>query len=256
MSGTIELCKVQHYVAVDKLKTHPDNPRTIKIDRLEALKDSIIQKGFYQPILVWKKNGVVLAGNHRLMAVRELIAEGYEFKSPDGKGPVLPVVIEDVEDDVAEAILFETNNSYADWVEDKLRSALEKAEADGHSVIDFGFTQDFVDNLLNSALKDADDIAKESERDIEPVDADKLASALAEEEFESLILPKASYERLMALLGEVAKTLDKEWIEGDPLAPAVDALCQAAFEADLMSDVMRKKVAPKEEEKPKKGKKK
>lgn len=88
-SNKIELCKVKTYAKISDLKVHPHNPRTISSDRLEQLKNSILKKGFYEPILVWKKGGVVLSGNHRLQAARELIEEGYEFISHDGQKDVL-----------------------------------------------------------------------------------------------------------------------------------------------------------------------
>lgn len=158
MSNQIEVCKSASYVPVGKLKFHPNNPRTIRPERLEQLKRSITDKGFYQPILVWKKGGIVLAGNHRLLAAQELISEGWSFMAPNGATDSLPVVIEDVSEEVAQAILFETNNTYAEWVDERLRVAIEEAEELGRDVKSFGFTQDEIDVLLKDALKDAEDI--------------------------------------------------------------------------------------------------
>lgn len=158
MSDKILVCDVATYLPINKLNFHPSNPRRIRPDRLELLKDSIVEKGFYQPILVWKKKNIVLAGNHRLLAVQELIKDGYEFVTSDGKHKDhLPVVVEDVSDEVAEAILYETNNLYAEWVEDKLREAIIAIESAGRSPIKYGFEQSEVDRLLASAIKDADD---------------------------------------------------------------------------------------------------
>lgn len=168
MSATIEICKVKNYIAVDDLKFYPQNPRTIKPERLAELKRSIRSKGFYQPILVWKKNGIVLAGNHRLLAAKELINEGFTFKTQDGKHKnVLPVVIEDVSEEVAKAILFESNNTYAEWIEDKLRQALEDAESSGFDLSAFGFTQEYVDSILKGAEKDAEALLKDSNNELD-----------------------------------------------------------------------------------------
>lgn len=168
MSATIEVCKVQSYIAVDDLKFYPQNPRTIKPERLAELKRSIRSKGFYQPILVWKKNGIVLAGNHRLLAAKELINEGFTFKTQDGKHKnVLPVVIEDVSEEVAKAILFESNNTYAEWIEDKLRQALEDAESSGFDLSAFGFTQEYVDSILKGAEKDAEALLNGSNSELD-----------------------------------------------------------------------------------------
>lgn len=156
MGKKIELCGVKNYIAVEDLQFYPNNPRKISEVRLEQMKKSIVQKGFYEPILVWSKDNIILAGNHRTKAVLELIAEGYEFDSPDGKKKgVLPVVIEDVSDEVAEEILFETNNHYAEWVEDKLQAALTEAQQAGRNIEGFGFTAEEVDLLVIKAIEEA-----------------------------------------------------------------------------------------------------
>jgi DNA modification methylase/ParB-like chromosome segregation protein Spo0J len=150
----IELCKVKEYLPISKIKLHPENPRTITRDRLDSLKKSILKKGFYQPILVWKRGNVVLSGNHRLIAVKELLEEGYDFLSPEGKKSVLPVVVEDCSPEVAEAILFEANNSYASWIEDKLMSALEKV--DEVALEDYGFSPEQLDAMIKKASADVE----------------------------------------------------------------------------------------------------
>ena len=224
----IPLCLVENYLPIEKLKLHPNNPRTIKPDRLQALKDSIISKGFYQPILVWRKGHVILAGNHRFMAVQELIKEGFTFNSPDGAKHVLPVVIEDVEAEVAEAILFETNNTYAEWVEEKLRLAIKDAEDRGVNPSEYGFTSDQVDNLLHNALEDADAITPPPGSlgtSLDPTDEAGVMEAIGDEEFESLILPKPVYETMTGLLADIAKTINPEWTEGDDYGVAAQMLC-------------------------------
>jgi ParB-like chromosome segregation protein Spo0J len=241
MSNVIEVCKVNSYADISKLKFHPKNPRTIKVDRLEQLKDSIIKKGFYQPILVWKKGGIVLAGNHRLLAAQELVKEGWTFKSPEGKENVLPIVMEDVSDEVAEQILFETNNTYAEWVEDKLRDAIQSAEQKGRSISSFGFTTDYVDNLLASAIDDAEKATKKIRDSMDEEGSDDLDKLMAEtadeEEFESLILPKSVYTKLTALLADISEALVPEWHEGDGYKEAVLALLQAADETEITEHI-------------------
>jgi ParB-like chromosome segregation protein Spo0J len=229
----ISLCRVETYLPIEKLKLHPDNPRQISKEKLEALKQSIIDKGFYQPILVWKKGNIILAGNHRYMAVKELVREGYEFNSWTGKEKhVLPVVIEDVTDEMAESILFESNNHYAEWIEEKLAEAIAKAQEAGRDVEGFGFDKEYVDVLLKTALSDAEGII--TDRKVEPVDYDEIEGAIGDhDEFESLILPRPVYETAVELLAKVAKGLNKEWSEGDSYAEAMGALCQFAREKGI-----------------------
>lgn len=237
----INLCKVNQYIAIDKLKFHPNNPRTIKPERLQQLKDSIIERGFYQPILVWKKGGIVLAGNHRLKAAQELVEEGFIFKSPkDGEEQVLPVVIEDVDARTAETILFESNNHYAEWVEDELRKALKEAEDVGRNISSFGFDQSYIDNLLATSLKDAEEAVKASERSIEPVDGAKLRDAVGEkDELCNLVLGKDVYEQVTELLGTVAKAINKDWKPGDSYDEAAQAMCQLMRESGALEDFVK-----------------
>lgn len=154
----INVCEVENYKAIKDLKFHPDNPRNITRERLDDLKRSIVEKGFYQPILVWTKDNIVLAGNHRLKASLELLDEGYTFKGPGKLKNVLPVVIEDVSEEMANALLFDTNNSYADWVQDQLKSALADAQGAGRDLKQYGFSDNQISDLLNKALKDAEGI--------------------------------------------------------------------------------------------------
>jgi ParB-like chromosome segregation protein Spo0J len=238
MSNVIQVCAVEQYIDISKLKFHPDNPRTIKADRLDQLKLSITDKGFYQPILVWKKGNIVLAGNHRLLAVQELLKEGWEFEAPNGKKNVLPVVIENVTEKVARQILFETNNTYAEWVEDKLKDALNKAEEAGEKLGAYGFTNDQIDEFMVSALADAEKATKKIRDDIEE-DSEldsflEKSAAEAEEEFESLVLPKSIYNPLKALLGDISEALVPEWQEQHGYKQAVLALVKAADEKDLI----------------------
>ena len=83
-------------VGVDDLTTHPGNPRR---GDLAAVKASIEVNGFYGTIVAQRSSGYVLAGNHRLMAAREL---GMEH---------VPVVWVDCDDTRARAILAADNRT-------------------------------------------------------------------------------------------------------------------------------------------------
>lgn len=188
MSNKIELCSVKQYAKIEKLKTHPNNPRTISRERLDELKMSIINKGFYEPILVWKKGLVVLSGNHRLMAVKELIRDGFEFISPNGERDVLPVVIEDIPYKTAEAILFEANNHYSDWVESKLKEAIQEAHDHGSNVKEFGFNNAELKKLMRTAEKEAESYVDREKKEIKRIERELKKEILdvepLEKEFE------------------------------------------------------------------------
>jgi len=177
----ITTCEVKEYVHVDRLRLHPENPRKIEKDRFEDLKRSIVEKGFYEPILVWGKDNIVLSGNHRLKAAQALIKDGYEFKTPLGKNQ-LPVVYEDCDEDTAKAILFESNNHYAEWIEEKLREAVKDAEEIANG---FGFTTKEIDTMI-----------REASEKIEPVDINDFL----EEEKDVLFVPPELEGDLRSLL--------------------------------------------------------
>jgi len=216
----IKVCKVKNYLPLDELKLHPNNPRAIRPERLLDLKASILKNGIYQPFLVWEKENIILAGNHRYLAIQELMAEGREFDND------MPVVMEACTEEQAQAILFQSNNTYADWVEEKLRSALLEAEEAGRNVKEFGFTSEFVDSLLNAAIKEAEVLIDE-DPDIDDILGDDKApkSSVKEDDFETLILPAEAHRRLVELLTEISKVEISGWEEGESFEDAVNYLC-------------------------------
>ena len=237
----IKTCKVANYIEIKKLKFHPKNQelRQISLERMKDLKQSIIDKGFYEPILVWKKNATILAGNHRVKAVNELVDEGYEFETPGGKINHLPVVVEDCDGAMAYKILHESNNQYASWIEDRLSSALKEAEEAGENLRDYGYTTEEVDRLLQTALEEVEEDLT-SEDDGEP---NPHITPPREDRFEHLILPQEIYLELVDILKPIAKSLNDSWREGDSLTEAVQAMCQRIREKGIF-DEKGKKIQP------------
>ena len=62
---------------LDKLKENPDNPRTISKEKFEKLKNNIqkFPKMLELRPIVYNKKNIVLGGNMRLKAIRELAVE-------------------------------------------------------------------------------------------------------------------------------------------------------------------------------------
>ena len=69
LNGSQSLLGPLEHVPVNRLRCHPDNPRTAD---LEAIKASLQANKQFEPLIVQKSTGHVLAGNHRLIAAREL----------------------------------------------------------------------------------------------------------------------------------------------------------------------------------------
>lgn len=234
MAKKIDVCRVEHYRKIKDLEVHPDNPRTISRDRLNDLKDSIIKKGFYEPILIW--NEKVISGNHRLIAVRELIKEGWKI----GEDNSLPVVIEECSEDMAKQILFETNNRYAEWIDEKVREALNAA--DKADLAGFGFSSAELDIWIDKAEGEArstmetiySDLDEDDDSDWLDLPDEKVApeakvtDKVTSREYEqqkALVLPQSTYNKFIQLLLNVAKQAESSWKEGDDIAIVIDLLC-------------------------------
>jgi len=234
----IQVCKVATYAPIHKLKFHPKNSelREITRERTDDLKNSIKKKGFYEPLLVWKKGGVVLAGEHRIKAALELIEEGFEFVTTTGKKNCLPVVVEDCDEDTAYEILHESNNHYATYIDIKLAAALKEAEQAGKDLGQMGFSNTELDELMKSALEDANEVL-----DQEPESEEYASHGVNKlvDEYESLTLPKDVYNQLMGILSEVAKAIEPDWKKGDSVVNAMQALCQLIKESGALNQISK-----------------
>ena len=109
-------------IQVGTLKQHPDNPRQGNVKAIEA---SIEANGFYGAIFVQKSTRLVLAGNHRLKAARNLGLK------------TIPVVWVDVDDDTATDILLADNRTsdlaeYDNPILAKLLGSLATLEGTGY----------------------------------------------------------------------------------------------------------------------------
>ena len=99
------------YVATDSLRLHPDNPRR---GNVAAICESLEKNGQYRPLVVNRRTMEVLAGNHTLLAAREL---GWEK---------IAVVFVDVDAEQATRILLVDNrtNDLADYDDEVLADLL------------------------------------------------------------------------------------------------------------------------------------
>lgn len=150
----INTCKVATYIHVDELQHHPSNEglRAISQERMEELKQSLLKKGLYEPLLVWSNENMVLAGNQRLKAIRALIAEGHIFVAHGQKKTnMIPVVIEEVDEKRATEIVHQANNHHGDWVQATLAQAMKDAEKEGVSTQDWGYTSEEVERIIAEA---------------------------------------------------------------------------------------------------------
>ena len=121
-------------VPLGALSPHPDNPRRGDVSRIA---DSIEHTGWFGALLVQRSTGHVVAGNHRLAALRQSDATD------------APVIWLDVDDVTARRILLADNRlaQLATWDEDGLRSILADLAERGQAE-HIGWDQDVLDALL------------------------------------------------------------------------------------------------------------
>jgi len=122
-------------VRLSELSTHPENPRRGDLD---AIKESFERHGQYQPLVVNGRTMEVLAGNHRLMAAREL---GWDY---------VAVVFVDVDEETARQIVL-VDNRTSDLADYDLEALLELLgsveELDGT-----GYDERALDDLLDELV--------------------------------------------------------------------------------------------------------
>lgn len=128
-------------VPVGKLKGYDKNPRK---GNVKAIAESLQINKQYRPIVVQKSSNKILAGNHTWKAAKEL---GWKE---------IAVVFVDVNDEEAKRIVLADNrtNDLADYDGQILAELLRDLGNSGGT----GYSEQDMENILNAALADADEI--------------------------------------------------------------------------------------------------
>lgn len=171
-------------VEVDELTIHPENPRR---GDLAQIKRSMMAHGFWGALVVQRSTGHVLAGNHRLMAARELGVKR------------VPVCWVDVDDVKARAILVADNRTsdLGSYDDEMLAALLGDLKAHGE-LEGTGYEADEVDELL-AALEPVEDAAWDGA-------AKRLTSAEPDEATITLKIPFHLRDQVLARLGKYGAT--------------------------------------------------
>ena len=115
-------------VKIDDLISPDYNPRHITPDALESLKRSIDEFGYVAPVIVNSFNNHILAGNQRILALKEL---GYS------EVEVIYTNITDLNRE--KALNIRLNNLSGDWDIGKLDTIFQDLELDGFDLTLTGF---------------------------------------------------------------------------------------------------------------------
>jgi DNA modification methylase len=120
------------------LRPWPDNPRTIRPERLDDLKRALeADPGMLSARpLIGLPDGTIICGNQRLLAAQEL---GWE---------TIPVLTVDLDSERARLWALRDNAQYGDWDEAALAGLLAELAADGVELALTGFASAELDTLL------------------------------------------------------------------------------------------------------------
>lgn len=112
---------------IEKVVGWSKNPRKINTERFEVLKQRLRDKGQFKPLLAVIENGkaIILGGNMRLKAMRELLAEGYDIFAE-----VWLSVVEAPTDETKLEFALIDNESSGETDDDKLYSLLTSMDFD------------------------------------------------------------------------------------------------------------------------------
>lgn len=116
-------------VDIETLIPDPDNARTHDAANLAAIRGSLKQFDVVEPLVVRRQNNVVIGGNGRLAALKEL---GYKK---------VPVHYVDFDDQKAKALALALNRTaeLAAWDDEILGKTLQALQEDGFEIEGIGF---------------------------------------------------------------------------------------------------------------------
>ena len=142
-----------------RLRPWPENPRTIRPERLEQLKQNLLadREMLQARPLIALPDGTVVCGNQRLLAAREL---GWQ---------TIPTLTVALTPERARMWALRDNNQFGEWDEQALAELLAELTAANVDVALTGFDNRTVDELLAGIGRDLDpDDAPPLEEDAEP----------------------------------------------------------------------------------------
>ena len=133
---------------LDALTEWEGNARQGDVD---VIKESMRTNGVFQPIIVQAQTGKVIAGNHRLKAMRELHRE-----APDSWPSKVSVIPLDVTDEVALRIHLADNKTSddAEWDIRALVAQLDEVTAQPSGLTGTGFDEDDLNDLRDQLYGD------------------------------------------------------------------------------------------------------
>ena len=151
------MTEVPKPVSVDptKLNPAPYNPRKIGKRMMQALKASIREHGFVEPVVVQKKGTIIIGGHQRVRALLDICRE------QNLEVPRIPAVVLDIDDRKARLLNLALNKVTGDFDNDLLSTMLgdlrNEAALSVDEILSSGFTQKEIDHIISKGMP-GDDI--------------------------------------------------------------------------------------------------
>ena len=162
-------------VQIDELISPDYNPRHITPEALESLKKSLDEFGYVAPIIVNRHNNHILAGNQRILALKEL---GYT------EVEVIYTNITDLNRE--KALNIRLNNLSGDWDIGKLDTIFQDLELDGFDLTLTGFAtenlQPFETETVDTEIPVSETITADLNTGLKPEPIKKEVDVAAEPE--------------------------------------------------------------------------
>lgn len=133
------------YIDINKLKPYEKNPRKISDQEMQKLKRSINEFGFVDPVIVRRKDKVIISGHQRIEAAKEL-----EIKT-------VPVIFITIDDQRISLLNMALNKISGDWDNDKLSDLFNELKPLDIDLELSGFDMSEIDRMLSNMDYDDDD---------------------------------------------------------------------------------------------------
>lgn len=131
-------------VEIDSLTPDPANERIHDRKNIEVIKESLRRFGQHQVVTVWKEKGIIIIGNGRWLAMREL---GYTHIAANFKS------FNDAEA-TACRIADNRTSDLASWDEAALTATVEALKSNDYPLDDVGFSEEEVKAILGTTFAD------------------------------------------------------------------------------------------------------
>lgn len=143
-------------VHVDRLRPWEKNPRSITVERFQALKKALSSAPAMmraRPTIAlagvdYAEDGTTIAGNMRLRAAQELVAEGDEAFLAEFPGGQVPAYLVNIDEDEAREWALRDNNPYGGWDDEALHEFVHQLAESGRDLDLTGFPDGDVQLIL------------------------------------------------------------------------------------------------------------